>query len=241
MTRRFLPAETIDMIIDFLHDDVLALKQCRLVCWLWYPSSRYHLFGSLQFDLYEPVDPSETNAITCIIHENSVRLASYAHTIQGGIDFGENSSDTEEEALELSNCPLFPNLKQLAIRTSGSSLEELPISTRNWVHQISSGITFLNINSMDFDDGDNIIGLLSSSVQLEALALDVCDTQQTPDEVTHVIYARHIPLMFFNDRLSLSLLAPSQDCLEYVPDFLFLVGSNFIAQNFRLSIADTNV
>ena len=38
-----LPLEMSDHIIDFLWDDVAALKSCTLTCKTWYPASRYHL------------------------------------------------------------------------------------------------------------------------------------------------------------------------------------------------------
>jgi len=42
-----LGAETIDTIIDHLHDDRLALQACSVTCKQWLPSSRYHLFSKV--------------------------------------------------------------------------------------------------------------------------------------------------------------------------------------------------
>lgn len=39
-----IPAELSDYIIDFLHDDRLALKACNLTCGKWRPAARYHLY-----------------------------------------------------------------------------------------------------------------------------------------------------------------------------------------------------
>ncbi|TBU24559.1 hypothetical protein BD311DRAFT_610699, partial [Dichomitus squalens] len=41
---KLLPAETIDNIIDYLHDDVTTLAASSLVCRAWLPACRYHLF-----------------------------------------------------------------------------------------------------------------------------------------------------------------------------------------------------
>jgi hypothetical protein len=38
------PLETIDMIIDYLHDDKLSLAACSLGCRQWLPSTRFHMF-----------------------------------------------------------------------------------------------------------------------------------------------------------------------------------------------------
>ncbi|EMD41158.1 hypothetical protein CERSUDRAFT_91918 [Gelatoporia subvermispora B] len=43
-----LPPETIDRIIDFLHDDPDALQDCGLVCRAWAPTTRYHLFNEVE-------------------------------------------------------------------------------------------------------------------------------------------------------------------------------------------------
>ena len=42
-----LPAEIIDRIIDFLHDDSTSLAYCSQVCKLWLPTASFHLFRSL--------------------------------------------------------------------------------------------------------------------------------------------------------------------------------------------------
>ncbi|TFK32268.1 hypothetical protein BDQ12DRAFT_617414, partial [Crucibulum laeve] len=46
------PRELIDMMIDFLHKDRQALKQCSLVCRGWVPATRYHLYGSWSISAY---------------------------------------------------------------------------------------------------------------------------------------------------------------------------------------------
>lgn len=43
-----VPPEITDRIIDFLHNDDPALLNCSLVCKQWTPSSRYHLFHTVQ-------------------------------------------------------------------------------------------------------------------------------------------------------------------------------------------------
>lgn len=43
----YFPAEITDMIIDYLHNEVDALKACSLVCRQWIKASRYHLLPTI--------------------------------------------------------------------------------------------------------------------------------------------------------------------------------------------------
>ena len=67
MFRRLLPPEIIDPIIDLLHDDTEALKQCCLVSKSWISRSRRHLFAHVQFlrnrlKLWKATFPDPTNS-----------------------------------------------------------------------------------------------------------------------------------------------------------------------------------
>ena len=44
-----LPPETLDYIVDFLHDQPKTLKQCCLVTKSWVPRTRMHLFREIVF------------------------------------------------------------------------------------------------------------------------------------------------------------------------------------------------
>ncbi|KJA23662.1 hypothetical protein HYPSUDRAFT_214992 [Hypholoma sublateritium FD-334 SS-4] len=43
----YFPAEITDMIIDYLHNEIDALKACTLVCRQWIKASRYHLLPTI--------------------------------------------------------------------------------------------------------------------------------------------------------------------------------------------------
>ncbi|KZT71049.1 hypothetical protein DAEQUDRAFT_764274 [Daedalea quercina L-15889] len=43
----YLPAELIDHIIDYLHDDFRSLATCALTCRQWLPAAHFHTFGSV--------------------------------------------------------------------------------------------------------------------------------------------------------------------------------------------------
>jgi len=50
MPYSYLPAETLDHIIDLLHDESETLKQCCLVSKSWVPRTRKHLFADIKFN-----------------------------------------------------------------------------------------------------------------------------------------------------------------------------------------------
>ena len=45
----YLPLETLDYIVDLLHDESPALKECCLVSKSWIPRTRRHLFAHIRF------------------------------------------------------------------------------------------------------------------------------------------------------------------------------------------------
>ena len=45
----YLPPETLDYIVDLLHDESSALNECCLVSKSWIPRTRRHLFAHIQF------------------------------------------------------------------------------------------------------------------------------------------------------------------------------------------------
>ncbi|KAF9789269.1 hypothetical protein BJ322DRAFT_977721, partial [Thelephora terrestris] len=51
-----LPPEILDRVIDFLHDDLDALKQCSLVTRSFVPRTRTHLFVHINFESDDDLD-----------------------------------------------------------------------------------------------------------------------------------------------------------------------------------------
>ena len=56
MSNPHLPRETLDHIIDFLHDEPEALKECCLVSKPWVPRTRKHLFAEVEFKSAKDLD-----------------------------------------------------------------------------------------------------------------------------------------------------------------------------------------
>jgi len=49
MPNPHLPAETLDNIVDLLHDETYALRNCCLVSKSWIPRTRKYLFADIRF------------------------------------------------------------------------------------------------------------------------------------------------------------------------------------------------
>ena len=49
MLNPYLPRETLDYIIDLLHDEPETLRECCLVSKSWIPHARKHLFTDIKF------------------------------------------------------------------------------------------------------------------------------------------------------------------------------------------------
>ena len=74
MQRSRLPPELVDTVIDFLHNDKQALRQCSLVSKAWIPSSTLHLFATITWppcahqwpDSFVPPIQDSTTLCRCV-------------------------------------------------------------------------------------------------------------------------------------------------------------------------------
>jgi hypothetical protein len=65
-----LGPETVDIIIDQLHNDKLSLRACGLTCKQWLPSSRYHLFSEVF------ISPSNVDKFRKLLETTGCNIAS---------------------------------------------------------------------------------------------------------------------------------------------------------------------
>jgi hypothetical protein len=56
MPNPYLPPEILNHIVDLLHGEPNALKQCCLVSKSWVPPTRKHLFASITFDSTKDIE-----------------------------------------------------------------------------------------------------------------------------------------------------------------------------------------
>ena len=73
-----LPLETLDYIVDHLHDEPKILEECYLISKSWIPRTRKHLFAEIKFRSVEDVDlwkttfPDPSNFPVCHTHTLSI-------------------------------------------------------------------------------------------------------------------------------------------------------------------------
>lgn len=71
-----LPNETIDAIIDHLHNDKHSLRACSLTCNGWLPSSRHHLFSEIR------LTPSNVHEFRRMLDSSSHDIASIVRCLE---------------------------------------------------------------------------------------------------------------------------------------------------------------
>src|SRR5579872_4193956 len=105
-----LPPETLDYIVDFLHDDLEGLEQCCLVSQSWVPRARKHLFSVIQFETPEDVEawkaafPNPSNSLAHYTRTLVVNCPEVV-TAEDATDGGWLSSFSRVEYLILDNYP----------------------------------------------------------------------------------------------------------------------------------------
>jgi len=78
MSNPHLPVETLDHILDFLHDSTHALRHCCLVSKSWIPHTRSHLFAEIRFrtaknlDSWKDTFPDPSTSPACFTKSLSV-------------------------------------------------------------------------------------------------------------------------------------------------------------------------
>ena len=133
MSDPYLPPETLDHIIDLLHDEPETLKQCCLVSKSFVPRAQKHLFAKVEFNenrsgLWKKTFPDPTNSPAYHTHTLVVSRAS-GDKESGLIHWG--FSNVERLILEgdwvarnvqpLAALPRFaPSLKSLHLSSNGS-------------------------------------------------------------------------------------------------------------------------
>ncbi|OCH84593.1 hypothetical protein OBBRIDRAFT_798936 [Obba rivulosa] len=89
---RTFPAELFDNVIDFLHDDRDALKNCSLTCHSWLPSAGYHIFGTIRLVGYSyPNDLPRLGNFLQLLRANS-RLGLFVRSLDVHLDETEDAN-----------------------------------------------------------------------------------------------------------------------------------------------------
>ena len=90
MSNPYLPPELLDCIVDLLHDNQNALKQCCLVSKSWVPRTREHLFTDVNLDAEEHLELWKT-----MFPDPSISPAQFAKSLHIGCPRAVTVEDAE--------------------------------------------------------------------------------------------------------------------------------------------------
>ncbi|TDL19486.1 hypothetical protein BD410DRAFT_792102 [Rickenella mellea] len=207
--------ELTDVIIDYLHDDRRALGTCGLVCRSWLPSSRFHLFSTVQIYFFDvdtalPIICSPTSTIPPYVRHLELEDA--------GLEVGGYSYPQwlNEGLLKL---PIFGALESLSL--AHVAWGSLTVETRSSLLNMTRGLKRLELEYMQFGTVEQALDFFSSAPSLESLSLGSiqCHAENAPPTKTNKLRLKQVT--FGGDSYTLPLIdwlcsqpAPSVETLN---------------------------
>jgi len=182
-----LPQELIDIILDNLHDDYMALRSCSLVRHSWLPTCHRHIFRHVvllptnKYALYakRPIK-SYSQRLHGILF-NSPHIANYIQQLkvyEGQFAKHEDWIKTDQ------TLPLvlrsLTNLKRIEFRRL--YWNDLPLDLRRSIGSVLElpSLTFIEIENAYFVSMDELVGLLQRARRLTGLSLTDISTDSKP-------------------------------------------------------------
>jgi len=150
MQHPMLPYELVDIIIDYLHGDRVALAACCLVCKAWLASSRYHLFTDILL-----------NHWNC---DNILSLPAPSIFSIAARRLMLTDKDSLPPGIEQ-----FSSIRAFYLRVSSPDADML-----SRIPVIFPKITLLELNYVVFDSFEELIQLICATPCLETLSLCMC-------------------------------------------------------------------
>ena len=123
-TIRYLPLETLDSIIDLLHDEPVTLAECYLVSKSWVPRTRKHLFSSIEF-----LTVKDIHSWNKSFPDPSKSPAYHAHTLF--VCWTQDFTEADARAGGLIQTFLHVVRLRLILPMVGNSLRVTPSALRN--------------------------------------------------------------------------------------------------------------
>ncbi|GLB44326.1 hypothetical protein LshimejAT787_1602560 [Lyophyllum shimeji] len=149
-----LPHELIDIIIDHLHDDRVALANCSMVCKAWLASSRFHLFSDIL------LSPRYCDDILSLPPPSIYTVPARRLML------------TDKDFLP-PGIEKFSSVRAFYLRASSPDADML-----SRIPVIFPRITTLELNCVAFDSLGDLIQLVCSPPCLETLSLFMCTWKQ---------------------------------------------------------------
>ncbi|RPD53069.1 hypothetical protein L226DRAFT_347986 [Lentinus tigrinus ALCF2SS1-7] len=193
LSKPHFPAELVDVVIDFLHDDPRTLKTCALVSRSWLISSRYHLFHTYTIS-------DRLKAQNCVIFfKITPDVAPYVRRLEVKRGF-----DHFIEFSELVNVlHSLPSIRSLAIseisigkpqpRQNTHEPEPLPGPTFGALEELT--VTTCNITTHEFSLLFRLLGLFTEIRRVELVQRATARIWLMYTALRSIIPAHHISIV----------------------------------------------
>ncbi|KAF7975674.1 hypothetical protein HWV62_8771 [Athelia sp. TMB] len=170
-----LVQEIFDVIIDFLHNDKMALATCSLTCLTWVPAARFHLF-------YEVTAHSETFPLLVKLLETSPHIRSMIKSlVVQGRDSQQRNTPARRRQSNSADIVLASKLAMLT--TLIPDVKFLRISAVDWelfileniLHVLArtlSCVAHLDLERVKLRTFSHFTSLICSFPKLRQLSLD---------------------------------------------------------------------
>lgn len=136
-----LPQEITDYVVDLLHDELEALRQCCLVSRSWVPRTRKHLFGTIRFRTTDNLQAWKE------AFPNPLDSPGY-HTHHLGIHCTKIIAAVPEECSRIQS---FSNVVRLEVWTrTRTFIFTSPYDSQIALHRFSSSVTLTNLQAYLF-------------------------------------------------------------------------------------------
>ena len=162
-----LPPELCDETIDYLWDDVDALRACSLTCQAWLPASRFHLFRNLRLRNADDVSRFRALLVSAPSTAQCVRKLSLSADYDGTSPDGQAREDDGwvDETTDL--LPLLTEVTTLAL--ARVRWHSLSAETRAAFEHMSRSVRQLFLFEVSFAASRDVIAFLSAFPSLRDL------------------------------------------------------------------------
>ncbi|KAJ7487795.1 hypothetical protein FB451DRAFT_727396 [Mycena latifolia] len=159
------PPELVDITLDFLYDDVLALIRCSQVCKAWVPTSRFHLWAMRIVHFTGEVDANTDRLVRLLSNPFSTLAAAVRRVSLGSIS---QQRDLMLLMDKISPCSsVLQASRSLYLRAIiWKGIDE---SSRTLFVSKFSSLTELVFSNMKFGTFDDMAGVLAAFPNLQRL------------------------------------------------------------------------
>ncbi|KAH7105968.1 hypothetical protein BKA62DRAFT_346646 [Auriculariales sp. MPI-PUGE-AT-0066] len=223
-----LPIELIDRIIDFLHDERIALHACSLVCTTWRDAALHHMFWTMRL--------LSSSRFRKFIHVACFRprIGQYVRSMLLGF---HRIPDGFQSLIPSIPHNLLPNLRSLALQHTGHT----PVFAELLQHSIFASVSSLSLTHVWFSSFSNFRALICSFRHLRDLSMgnvtwerDDPPSPVSAAEAQPVFHLRNLELYFNGNFLPhIVRWMLGTQILDKVRNLLLYLESTSVAEPFN--------